>query len=354
MSHLTAQLFDERVGAESTHVQMLQVMCEAQEFSELPVRHNEDKMNLELARHVPLPIDTNNAESPHVKAFLLFQAHFSHAPLPISDYNTDQKSAIDNSIRVIQALVDVSANNGHLHAALKAMTLLQCMVQARWWNDHTLLQLPHVTAAMLPDFEKAGITHIAQIANGTLDLHRKARKVLEAAKHSLTEEDVDEVAYAMQRLPLVDVTVSIIRVRASQAEAEAEASDDEDAEIPPVPASVSEDDDPTTFRVAVELTRLSTRCKYVVAPNFSKPKDEQYWVAIGNEATGELVALKRVNRLWRRTTVQLVFEWDNEWLEALGSADAEEVPLQVYVICDSFLGLDQQYSFPAKPLGTTV
>ena len=52
--------------------------------------------------------------------------------------------------------------------------------------------------------------------------------------------------------------------------------------------------------------------------------------------------------------MQLVFEWDNEWLEALGSADAEEVPLQVYVICDSFLGLDQQYSFPAKPLGTTV
>uniref|UniRef100_A0A7S1QMK3 SEC63 domain-containing protein n=1 Tax=Neobodo designis TaxID=312471 RepID=A0A7S1QMK3_NEODS len=258
----------------------------------------------------------------------------------------------NGTVRPVLANVDISANNGHLHAALKAMSLLQCMVQARWWNDHTLLQLPHVTPAMLPGFERAGITHIGHLANGTVDVHRKARRVLEAPDHGLSQEAVEEVVYAMQRLPLVDVKISMTRLRSSQAEAEAEASSgDDEVDVPAVPASVPEDDDPTTFRVAVELTRLSTRCKYVVAPHFSKPKDEQYWVAIGNEATGELVALKRVNRLWRRTTVQLVFEWDNEWLEALGDVDAAEVPLQVYVVCDSFLGLDQQYSFNARPLG---
>jgi activating signal cointegrator complex subunit 3 len=345
LSHLTAQLFDARVNADSAHVDLLKVVCEAQEFAELPVRHNEDKMNLELARSVPLPIDARNAESPHVKAYLLFQAHYARAALPISDYNTDQKSAIDNSIRVIQALVDVTANNGHLHAALRAMTLMQCMVQARWWNDHTLLQLPHVTHAMLAAFEQAGISHIGQIANGTVQTIRRARGVMAQPQFGLTDAHVEEAAYAMQRLPLVDVKVSLARQRSSQMELE-------EGEAPYiVPASVAEEDDPTTFTVTVELTRLSTQCKYVVAPKFSKSKDEQYWIAVGNEMTGELVALKRVNRLWRRTTVDLVFDWDNEWLEAMGDTQRAAVPLQLYVVCDSFLGLDQQYGFEVVPLG---
>jgi activating signal cointegrator complex subunit 3 len=342
LSHLTAQLFDNRVRADSTHVELLGLMCEAQEFAELPVRHNEDKLNLELARGVPLGVDSNNADSPHVKAYLMFQAHYARAPLPISDYKTDQKSAIDNSIRVIQALVDICANNGHLHAALKAMTLMQCMVQARWWHSHTLLQLPHVTGAMLPAFNKAGIDHIAVLANATTETVAVARRILAQPEFGLEDDAVEEAVYAIQRLPMVDVRLSVVRLRQSQADVE------EGQQAPAVDASVPEDEDPTVFRVAIELTRLSVQCKYVVAPQFSKPKDEQYWIAIGNEATGELVALKRVNRLWKRSTVNLVFEWDEEWAEVTPNG---KVTLQAYIVCDSFLGLDQQYSFAVEPLG---
>ena len=69
---------------------------------ELPVRHNEDKLNAELARDVPWPVDSRNIDDPHVKANLLFQAHFSRCRLPISDYITDTKSVLDNAIRIIQ------------------------------------------------------------------------------------------------------------------------------------------------------------------------------------------------------------------------------------------------------------
>lgn len=72
---------------------LLRLLSEAEEYSELPVRHNEDKLNAELARDVPWPVDARNIDDPHVKANLLFQAHFSRCRLPISDYITDTDQA---------------------------------------------------------------------------------------------------------------------------------------------------------------------------------------------------------------------------------------------------------------------
>jgi activating signal cointegrator complex subunit 3 len=91
--------------------------------------------------------------------------------------------------------------------------------------------------------------------------------------------------------------------------------------------------------------RLSETGKYIVAPQFAKQKDEQYWIIVGHEATGELVAMKRLNRLWKRSSVTLKFDWDDEWIEDAGLQSGDAVELQVYVVCDSFIGLNQQYGF---------
>ena len=40
------------------------------------------------------------------------QAHFLQLGLPISDYVTDLKSVLDQSIRIIQAMIDIRANSG--------------------------------------------------------------------------------------------------------------------------------------------------------------------------------------------------------------------------------------------------
>lgn len=154
ISHKTVHLFTERLTAYASCAELLQLLCDAEEFNELPVRHNEDKHNVEIARMLPLPIKASEAESPHVKAFVLFQAQFARTPLPM-DYVTDQKSTLDNAIRVVQAMVDVAAYHGHLYTALRCMTLMQCMVQGRWWSDATLLQLPHVRPEMLAEVARA-------------------------------------------------------------------------------------------------------------------------------------------------------------------------------------------------------
>ena len=53
-----------------------------------------------------------------MKTFLLLQAHFERLPLPIADYITDTKSVLDQTMRVIQAMIDVCAHKGLLKLAL--------------------------------------------------------------------------------------------------------------------------------------------------------------------------------------------------------------------------------------------
>jgi activating signal cointegrator complex subunit 3 len=47
----------------------------------------------------------------------------------MSDYITDLKSILDQSIRIIQAMIDVCANSGWLSSALTCMHLLQMIIQ---------------------------------------------------------------------------------------------------------------------------------------------------------------------------------------------------------------------------------
>ena len=74
---------------------------------ELPVRHNEDLINIELSKNLPLKAERFGVPmwDPHVKAYLLIQAFMSRIDLPISDYVTDQNSVLDQSIRIIQVLL---------------------------------------------------------------------------------------------------------------------------------------------------------------------------------------------------------------------------------------------------------
>ena len=71
-------------------------------------------LSRELAESVPIKVDQYTYDSPHTKTHLLLQAHFSRLPLPIADYGTDTKSALDQAIRIMQAMIYVCADEGWL------------------------------------------------------------------------------------------------------------------------------------------------------------------------------------------------------------------------------------------------
>lgn len=75
---------------------------------------------------------TMNGYYPLFSPISCLQAHFSRAELPISDYVTDLKSVLDQSIRIIQAMIDICANSGWLSSALTCMHLLQMIIQVNF------------------------------------------------------------------------------------------------------------------------------------------------------------------------------------------------------------------------------
>lgn len=74
----------------------------AYEYSDLPVRHNEDQINQELSKQLPLEVNQYTLDCSNTKTHLLLQAHFCQLPLPSSDYLTDTKSVMDQAIRILQ------------------------------------------------------------------------------------------------------------------------------------------------------------------------------------------------------------------------------------------------------------
>ena len=56
LNHQTVLLFEDYIQDESTLQDILKVLCDAQEFAEIPVRHNEDKLNADLARSLPFQV----------------------------------------------------------------------------------------------------------------------------------------------------------------------------------------------------------------------------------------------------------------------------------------------------------
>jgi antiviral helicase SLH1 len=84
----------------------LRLLAEATEYDELPVRHNEDKINYDLSTSTKYKLDDWNVHlgDAHVKAFLLVQGHLSHLKMPISDYVNDTITVLDSSIRIMQVV----------------------------------------------------------------------------------------------------------------------------------------------------------------------------------------------------------------------------------------------------------
>ena len=95
----------------------------------MPVRHNEDLLNTELAKQCPVQLNAYTMDSPHQKVHLLLQSHFCRNQLPNSDYGTDTKSVMDQAIRILQALIDVVADAGWLATTLRVQTLMQMIIQ---------------------------------------------------------------------------------------------------------------------------------------------------------------------------------------------------------------------------------
>ncbi|KAG5271489.1 hypothetical protein AALO_G00180410 [Alosa alosa] len=348
LRHQTVRMFKERLRAELPLAELLSVLTEAEEYAELPVRHNEDQLNSELAQRLPLQVSPHSFDSAHTKTHLLLQAHFSRATLPCSDYATDTKTVLDNAIRICQAMLDVVANEGWLVAALSICNLVQMTVQGRWLHDSSLLTLPHIEQQHLYLFRRWGSKGGR---GGAYDGSIESLPELMAAcdgregtfaamvRDELSPNQVSQAWCFLAQLPVLEVSVSVRGWWEGAGEQNerpvslAASSLREGSSWLPLHADQEYVLQVTLRRVNAGHQRRKQDSK-AQAPRFPKPKDEGWFLVLGEVDRRELLAVKRVGYVRNNTSVSLAFYTPEK---------PGKCVYTVYLMSDSYLGLDQQY-----------
>lgn len=336
LSHETMRLLYDQLSVDASIEKILYLLTQVKEYSELPVRHNEDLINGDLAKACPIPVDS--LDSPHTKAHLLFQAHFSRLQLPSSDYITDLKSVLDQAIRILQAIIDIVANQGWLAPALSGIVLLQMIIQARWHSENTLLTLPLVDNSVLEDFASVSVHSLPE----AMHLVAHSPKVLEKALQGrLKERGFQQVRDALLKLPSQSVRISIQGLSSStskewmQVKLQPLQGPVMDSHWLPVSAG-------SEYMLQVQVSHRDQRHSdgragssvQALAPHYPKPKDESWFLVLGDRERKELVALKRTGSMRASCRHHLTFRVPQE---------VGRVIYTLFLLSDSYLGLDQQY-----------
>ncbi|KAL1876339.1 hypothetical protein VTK73DRAFT_9582 [Phialemonium thermophilum] len=315
LSHKTIRSLVKRAKAHASFQDVLSWMCRATEYDELPVRHNEDLINSELSKNLPLPGTSFGLPmwDPHVKAFLLLQAHLSRITLPISDYVGDQTSVLDQAIRIIQASIDVMTELGYLSSTLEFIKLLQCVKCARWPTEPPLSILPSVdektdNRMSLQELSKLKVAQVQKL--GT--------------ELSIPQSQRGRFSRAVAAIP--NISVSVAEVKA------------------------------TSLTVSIKrLNPLTEREARIFAPRFPKPQTEGWFVVIADAGKDEIVAVKRVG--WSQgpgRTVNVGSRPSARTSIKLPTPDAVQTrKLDLLVLSDAYLGMEHRIlgiEVPALPV----
>eukprot|EP00434_Breviolum_minutum_P033061 symbB.v1.2.029249.t1/scaffold3178.1/size61925/4 len=331
LSHRTVAQFQRTLAREGmSFVEIMRVLCECPEYDELPVRHNEDKLNAEFAEHCPLEVDLaiQAYDSPHTKAFLLLQAHMWGIALPINDYKTDLKSVLDRSIPLIMAMAQ-------LRSTLNLILLLQCLHQAHQPWRSSLATLPHLSDKALRILRDMGVDSLPELIE-----RRDGSKIL--TKLSLPSADAHkELLQIVQDMPRLRMRVEL-RILDPEEPKEDAAPEPEDGKVKrrkgklvPSPYKVPPDRE---LELTVVLCYDNEPMKFVHAPRFPKKKTYSWWCILGDTEVDELVSIKKAlmptrQRLEKRISFQFCSPADEV---------GETFTLSVLCMSDSFFGLDQQ------------
>lgn len=350
LNHKTIGTFKERLRAELPIHELLSILTDAEEYAELPVRHNEDQLNSQLAQHLPLQVNPHSYDSAHTKTHLLLQAHFSHAQLPCSDYTTDTKTVLDNTIRICQAMLDVAANEGWLVTAISICNLVQMIIQGRWLHDSSLLTLPHVEQQDLHLFRKWA-NRKGRSQAGSFNGPIEGLPELIAAcdgKESVfaaivgQEFQSNQIAQAwsfLSRLPVLEVQMSVkgwwedSQEQTERPLAAARAKLKDESSWLDVHA-----DQEYVLQVSLRRINLGQQRRKqdskAQTPRFPKLKDEGWFLVLGEVDHRELLAVKRIGYVRHRTAVSVAFYTPEKTGKCIYT---------LYLMSDSYLGLDQQY-----------
>ncbi|EEP76681.1 hypothetical protein UREG_01530 [Uncinocarpus reesii 1704] len=310
ISFITMQTFLLSLSARTKLKGILEIVTAATEFESIQVRRHEEHILRRIYDRVPVKMSQPAYDSPHFKAFVLLQAHFSRMQLPI-DLGKDQEVILSRVLSLLSACVDVLSSEGHLNA-MNAMEMSQMIVQAMWDRDSPLKQIPHFNPDTIKAANDFKIRDVFEFMEAMDPAENKDYAGL-VKRLGLGNKQLAEVAaFTNDKYPSIDLNFTLV---------------DEDTITAGEPAYIKvklereadEDEEPDTT---------------VSAPFYPGKKVESWWLVVGEEKTNSLLAIKRV-AIGRKLEVKLEY--------IVPSPGEHELTL--YLMSDSYVGVDQDPSF---------
>eukprot|EP01107_Rhizomastix_libera_P003769 TRINITY_DN1648_c0_g2_i1.p2 TRINITY_DN1648_c0_g2~~TRINITY_DN1648_c0_g2_i1.p2 ORF type:complete len:2183 (-),score=603.76 TRINITY_DN1648_c0_g2_i1:51-6599(-) len=310
VQYSTVELFKKSLTEKTKLKGLIDILANATEFGELPIRHHEEGILKKLAAHLPAKIESPDYKDPHTKANVLLQTHFSRTPLP-GDLAIDQAVVLGNAHRLVRAMVDVIASSGWLTPAIAAMEMSQMIIQGMWNSDSILKQVPHLSDEIIARLDKADVKDIYSLMDMDDD---DRRKIL-----SLPDKNLVDVAEMCNRYPNIDITFD---------------------SPPESPAGEN-------VIVSVQLQRAgeegdsASDIPLVYSPYYPKEKHEGWWAIISDPKAKTLFTLRWVSFA---TAAKLK-------LDFTAPTKPGKYDLMLTLMSCAYVGCDQEYEFSLEVSG---
>ncbi|CAC5400832.1 SNRNP200 [Mytilus coruscus] len=299
INYTTIETFSMSLNGKTKIKGLLEIISNAAEYEDIPIRHHEDNILRQLSSRLPNKPSNPKYNDPHLKTNLLLQAHLSRMQLS-AELQQDTEDILSKAIRLIQACVDVLSSNGWLTPALAAMELAQMVTQAMWGKDSYLKQLPHFTSEIVKKCQDKGVESIFDV----MEMEDEERNSM----LSFSEAQMADVARFCNRYPNIELTYEV---------------QDKD--------SISSG---SAVNVQVTLEREDELAGPVIAPFFPQKREEGWWVVIGDSKNNSLLSIKRLT-LQQKAKIKLDFV----------APSPGHYNYVIYYMSDAYMGCDQEYKF---------
>ncbi|VWU51576.1 DEAD/DEAH box helicase, putative, partial [Hepatocystis sp. ex Piliocolobus tephrosceles] len=145
---------------ELTFYELFELIAQAKEFDDVPLRHNEDNYNVKLSKYFPLDINMN---MPNVKTYLLLLSRLYKCKFETVDYHIDLKLVLDQIARVINAFIDICLLF-YKYKYIKTLILIfQCINQKITPDKNSLYIIKNINDYQISKLKELQIYNIKQL-----------------------------------------------------------------------------------------------------------------------------------------------------------------------------------------------
>ncbi|KAH8657646.1 Sec63 Brl domain-containing protein [Tricladium varicosporioides] len=313
ISYITMQTFLLSLTGRTKLKGILEIVTSATEFESIQIRRHEDSLLRRVYDRIPVKMTQPSYDSPHFKAFVLLQAHFSRMQLPI-DLAKDQEIILTKVLSLLSATVDILSSEGHINA-MNAMEMSQMVVQAMWDRDSPLKQIPHFTSEVIKAANDSNVKDIFEFM-----------EAMDPSENPDYEALVNRLGLSQSQL---GQAASFTNTKYPNIELDFEPEDPEDitAGSPAyLKIKIVRDVDDEDVTADVDTT--------VHAPFYPVKKMENWWLVVGEESSKTLLAIKRIT-IGRSLSLRLEY--------TVPTPGKHE--LKLFLMSDSYIGVDQDPSF---------